>query len=90
MTTAADGGDRCGKGRRKNQTGKCSIAHLPAPQRLRPGILNYRRQRSPGDICAAIMRALECEARLARDTGVNTPPEVLSDMAEWIGRGCLP
>ena len=66
------------------------IIPLIRPRPNRPGIFTYRQQRSPGDICAAIIRALDREARLARDTGVKTPPEVLSDMSEWIGRGCLP
>ena len=36
------------------------------------------------------MSALDREARLARDTGVNTPPDVLLDISAWIGRGCVP
>ena len=88
-TTPTDVGGRCGNDRLE-ETGKSNITQLPAPQRLRPGILAYRQQRTPGEICAAIMRALDREARLARDTGVNTPPEILSDISAWIGRGCLP
>ncbi len=74
----------------RNKNSNSNITQLPAPQRVRPGILAYRQQRTPGEICAAIMRALDREARLARDTGVNTPPEILSDISAWIGRGCLP
>ena len=76
--------------RTQKLAGKSSVTQFPPLSHPRPGILGYRAPRAPGDICAAIMHALDREARLAKLTGVNTPPEVLSDMSEWIGRGCLP
>lgn len=66
------------------------IVTLPRSQCIRTGILGYRRQRSVAEFSRTICDALNREARLAKLTGVNTAPEVLSDMSEWIGRGCLP
>ena len=76
--------------RAQKYSSECSITRIGVSQSLRPGILEYRRQRTPGDICAAIMSALDREVRLARATGVNTPPDVLDDISAWIARGCLP
>ncbi len=85
------GGGQCGtRETTKSQNSAVRVAHFPATRRVRPGILAYRAPRTPGDTCAAIMRALDREARLARDTGKHTPPEVLEGMSAWIGRGCLP
>ena len=82
-------GGRCGNDRLE-KTGKSNITQLSAPQRLRPGLLGYREQRSPAEFCRAIGDALDREARLARVTGVHTPPEVLEDISAWVARGCIP
>ncbi len=50
----------------------------------------YRRPRTHGEIVRAIANALRQEARLARQTGMNTPPEVLEDISSWATRGCTP
>ena len=81
---------RCGTQRIENRTGNSIVHYLSIPSRTRPGILNYRAPRSPSEICAAITNALNREARLARLTGINTPPEVLTDLSAWVGRGCVP
>ena len=67
-----------------------NVVYHPAIPIKRLGILSYRQQRTPGEICNAITNALDREARLARATGINTPPEVLTDLSAWVGRGCLP
>ncbi len=74
----------------RNKNSAANITQLPAPQRLRPGLLAYRQQRTPSEAFRAIRNALDREARLAKLTGVNTPPEVLENISSWIGRGCLP
>ena len=81
---------RCGTDRTEYRYSKSIIRQFPVLSRPRPGILGYRAPRTPRDTCAAIMSALNREARLARQTGVNTPPEVLEDISAWIARGCLP
>ena len=66
------------------------IIAFPAHQRKHSGIFFYRALRTPGEICTATANILNREARLSRETGENTPPEVLEDISEWVGRGCLP
>ncbi len=73
----------------KSQAG-ATLYTFPDDARQRPGILGYRAPRTPGDVCRAIRNALDREARLARQTGVNTPPDVIEDISAWIARGCLP
>ena len=75
---------------RKAKSTDTRIIPLIRPQPNRPGILSYRRRRTPGEICAAITNALDREARLARLTGMNLAPRVIEDISAWIGRGCLP
>ena len=84
------GGGRCGTTKTQKHASSLKIAHFPVSQRLRPGILNYRQQRSVADFSRAIRDALDREARLARQTSVSTPPEVLEGISSWVGRGCLP
>ncbi len=67
-----------------------NILDFPAPRRKHSGIFFYRAPRTPSDICTAITNTLNREIRIARDTGVNTPPEVLSDISAWVAKGCLP
>ncbi len=82
--------DQAPQDRKPNTTSKASVARLKVPQRPRLGILSYRAPPSVADFSRAIQRALEREARLARDTGKHIPPKVLEGISLWINRGCLP
>ena len=83
------GGGRCETLETTNsQTSSHKVARFPVPQRVRAGILNYRRQRCVADFSRVIRDALEREARLREQSG--HPDEWLRDAADWVGRGCLP
>ncbi len=82
-------GRGCGSNGIGSRSGK-TIIPLVAPSPNRSGILSFRTQRNPGEIIIATTNVLIKEARLARQTGVNTSPEVLEDISAWIARGCLP
>ena len=69
---------------------RAEVITFPAVPRCRPGILFYRAPRPPGEAFRVIRHALDKEARLARLTGVDTPPEVIEDISAWVARGCLP
>ena len=80
--------DQAPKDRKPNTTSKASVARLKVPQRVRPGILAYRQQRSVVDFSRAIQHALLHEATLREQAG--TPDQWLRDAAAWIDRECLP
>ena len=80
-------GRGCGVDSNRNRFGT-TIIPLLRPRPNRPGILNYRQQRSVADFSRAIRQALEREATLREQAG--EPDEWLRDCAEWIERGCLP
>ena len=83
------GSGRCGTlETTKSQNSGVRVAQFPTPQRVRPGILNYRQQRSVADFAHAVRQALEREATLREQGGA--PDQWLRDCAEWIGRGALP
>ena len=75
-----------------NSTGLNNVVRFsPAHQKPQDGLVGlYRRQRTLGEAFRAIRNVLDKEVRLARLTGVHTPPQVLEDILVWITRGCIP
>ena len=69
----------------RNKDSTANITQPPALQRLRPGLLGYRRERAAADFCRAIRAALARESRQASSVDADCLEGIAS---AWVGRGC--